>query len=116
MPSIDTYLHSLPSDYQKELQRIRKLIHVTVPDVTETFSYAMPAFTYHKKPLMYFAAFKNHLSIFPTSLPIESLKDELAAYKVSKGTIQFTLEKPLPDSLIKKLLQIRIAAIDKGDR
>ena len=115
MSQTDAYLDSLPVQNKIVLQHIRDVIHDSVPNVDETFSYDMPAFTYQGKPLIYFAAFKDHLSIFPTAFPIEALKDELVNYKVSKGTIQFTLDNPLSDKLIKKLLKIRIQAIEKGN-
>jgi len=76
----------------------------------------MPAFTYEGKPLIYFAAFKDHLSVFPTAFPIEALKNKLASYTVSKGTIKFTLDNPLSDELIEKLLESRISEIKKGNQ
>jgi uncharacterized protein YdhG (YjbR/CyaY superfamily) len=72
----------------------------------------MPAFKYKKRPLVYYAAFKNHLSLFPTSGPTETLKSKLTGYKVSKGTIQFTTENPLPDTLIKEIILARKSEID----
>jgi uncharacterized protein YdhG (YjbR/CyaY superfamily) len=114
MSHIDIYLNALSPENKAALQHIRALIHKLVPDAEETFSYDMPAFTYQGKPLIYFAAFKDHLSVFPTAFPIEALKDELASYTVSKGTIQFTLDHPLPDDLIEKLLKARLSTIEKG--
>jgi uncharacterized protein YdhG (YjbR/CyaY superfamily) len=116
MSNIDNYLNDLSEDNKKELQRIRELIHGFVPEAEEAFSYDMPAFTYEGKPLIYFAAFKDHLSVFPTAFPIEALKDRLASYTVSKGTIKFTLDNPLSDELIEKLLESRISEIKKGDQ
>jgi len=114
MSHIDIYLNALSPENKAALQHIRALIHTLVPEAEETFSYDMPAFTYQGKPLIYFAAFKDHLSVFPTSFPIDALKDELTSYTVSKGTIQFTLDHPLPDDLIEKLLKARLSAIEKG--
>jgi uncharacterized protein YdhG (YjbR/CyaY superfamily) len=116
MSNIDNYLNSLSIENKKALQYIRDLIHGLVPEAEEAFSYDMPAFTYEGKPLIYFAAFKDHLSVFPTSFPIEELKGDLSAYTVSKGTIQFTLDNPLSDTIIKKLLSTRISEIKKGDQ
>jgi hypothetical protein len=116
MSNIDNYLNDLSEDNKKELQRIRELIHGFVPEAEEAFSYDMPAFTYEGKPLIYFAAFKDHLSVFPTAFPIEALKDRLASYTVSKGTIKFTLDNPLSDELIEKLLESRISEIKKGNQ
>jgi len=116
MSNIDNYLNDLTPENKKELQRIRELIHRLVPEVEEAFSYDMPAFTYEGKPLIYFAAFKDHLSVFPTAFPIEALKDKLTSYTVSKGTIKFTLDNPLSDELIEKLLESRISEIKKGNQ
>jgi len=116
MSNIDNYLNDLTPENKKELQRIRELIHSLVPEAEESFSYDMPAFTYEGKPLIYFAAFKDHLSVFPTAFPIEALKNKLASYTVSKGTIKFTLDNPLSDELIEKLLESRISEIKKGNQ
>jgi uncharacterized protein YdhG (YjbR/CyaY superfamily) len=114
MSRIDTYLKALSPENRAVLQHIRELVHKHVPDAGETFSYNMPAMTYQGKPLIYYAAFRDHLSIFPTSFPIEALQDQLKPYKVSKGTIQFTVNNPLPDTLIHTLLSTRIDEIEKG--
>ena len=116
MSHIDIYLNALSPENKAALQHIRALIHKLVPDAEETFSYDMPSFTYQGKPLIYFAAFKDHLSVFPTAFPIDALKDELTSYTVSKGTIKFTLDNPLSDELIEKLLEARISQIKKGNQ
>ena len=73
----------------------------------------MPGFKYNGKYLVAFSIFKDHLSLFPTSGPIESLKDKLADFKTSKGGIQFTPQKPIPESLIKEILLTRVAEIQQ---
>jgi uncharacterized protein YdhG (YjbR/CyaY superfamily) len=113
MSVIDDYLSNVPEPHKSELERIRQIVKQVVPEAQETISYGMPAFKYKNKPLIYFAAFKNHMSIFPTSGPTEELKDKLKSYKTSKGTIQFTVDKPLPESLITDILLIRQAIISK---
>ena len=112
MNDVDTYLATVPEPQKTELERIRDIVRAAVPDAEESISYMMPAFKYKKKPLLYYAAFKHHMSIFPTSGPTEVLKTKLTDYKVSKGTIQFTLEKPLPSILLKEILQTRVAEIN----
>jgi uncharacterized protein YdhG (YjbR/CyaY superfamily) len=71
----------------------------------------MPGFKYKKKYLLTFAVFKDHMSIFPGSAPIEELKDKLGNYKLSRGTIQFTSESPLPDSLLEEIVLICLGTI-----
>jgi len=77
-------------------------------DASDTISYRIPAFK-HKKVLVWYAAFLDHCSLFPTSAVIEEFKDELKGYSTSKGSIHFPLDKPLPTALIKKLVKTRVA-------
>ncbi len=111
MSPVDTYLASLAEPERAELERIRQIIHQTVPGVEEVISYGMPGFKYNGHILVWFAAFKDHMSLFPTGGPIKTLKDKLKHYKVSKGTIQFTLDNPLPEPLIKEILHQRLDEI-----
>lgn len=94
-----------------ELQRIRKLIRSHVPDVTEQISYGMPAFKYNGKYLIAYWAFKNHLSLFPGAEALAAFADELGDHATSKGTVQFTLDDPISDELIRKIIDLRVAAI-----
>lgn len=112
MSVINKYLAGLPELQRAELQRIRAIVLKNIPDATEAISYGMPAFKYKNKYLVGYCAFKNHLSIFPGAHPIEVLGTELSAYKTAKGTVQFTLEKPLPEALIMKIVTIRRDDID----
>ena len=116
MSVIDDYLANIQPAQKVALEHVRFVIKQTVPDAEETIGYGMPAFKYKNKPLMYFAAFTNHMSIFPTAGPAEALKDKLAGFTTSKGTVQFTLEKPLPDELITELLRLRTATIDDSSK
>lgn len=112
MNEVDTYLNNVPTDKRQVLSHIRKTVKELVPDAVESISYMMPAFKYKNKPLVYYAAFKNHMSIFPTPWPAEQFKEELKAFAVSKGTVQFTLERPLPDELLHKIILARKTQID----
>lgn len=113
MKEVDEYLANVAPDERKELERIRAIVREFVPDAVESVSYAMPTFKYNGKPLVYYAAFKNHLSFFPTPEPTEQLQDRLKSYKVSKGTIQFTLDHTLPKDLIQQILAVRLQTIQK---
>lgn len=110
--NIDDYLQQQNESERTELQRVRELIQQTVPAAEEAISYGMPTFKYKGKPLMHFAAFKDHLSIFPTSEPIAELQDKLKEFATGKGTLQYTIQKPIPNELIQDLLHIRVLAID----
>ena len=92
---------------------MRALIRSAVPkDATEVISYRMPAFR-QKKIIVWYAAFSGHCSLFPTAAVIKKYTDELAGYKISKGTIQFPLDKPLPIALIRRLVKARVAEIQE---
>ena len=81
------------------------------PETTEVLSYRIPAFKY-KGVLVWYAAFSNHCSLFPTNAVIEAFKDELKNYTIAKGTIQFPVNKPLPAALVKRMVKMRLAQID----
>ncbi len=110
--TIDAYLAGVPEPARTTLLRVRKAIRDAAPkDATETISYRMPAFKY-RKILVWFAAFEDHCSLFPGASVIASLADDLKRYSISKGTIRFPLDKPLPTSLIQKLVKARLAEIE----
>lgn len=115
MKQVEEYLENTSPEKRKELQRIRSIVREMVPEAVESISYGMPAFKYKNRPLVYYGAFKTHMSIFPTAGPAAALKDELSSYRISKGTIQFTNENPLPEELIKKIIQIRLDDISKNN-
>ena len=108
MSEIDTYLQTVTPEQKEALEHIRTLIHEVIPDAEETMGYGMPTFKFKGKNVVHFAAFKDHMSLFPSSEPIETLKDQLADFKTSKGTIQFTLAKPIPDNLVKDLVTVSL--------
>lgn len=105
--TIDEYIDSFPAGVQKHLKKLRAVIKEAAPGAEEKISYRMPAFTY-KGNLIYFAAFKNHLGLYPTPSGIEAFQAELAAYKKAKGSVQFPLDEPLPWDLIKRIVKYRV--------
>ena len=108
--SVDDYIGCFPEEIREKLEKIRQTIKDAAPGAEEVISYRMPAFKL-KKVLVYFAAFKDHIGFFPTARPIEVFKDKLTAYKTSKGTIRFPIDKPLPLTLIKKIVKFRVKEI-----
>jgi uncharacterized protein YdhG (YjbR/CyaY superfamily) len=107
--NIDEYLDDLPDKKVRiMLENLRKSIRSVAPHADEVISYSMPGFKYHGS-LVYFAAFKNHCSFFPgNSSLIAKMETELKPYRTAKGTIQFTVDEPLPASLVKKIVRARI--------
>jgi uncharacterized protein YdhG (YjbR/CyaY superfamily) len=109
--SVDNYFETLENGQRFELERIRTIVTQVVPEAKEVISYGMPGFKYKNKYLVSYGAFKNHLSLFPGPKPVAELKNKLKNYITSKGTIQFSVDKPLPESLIKEILAIRVLDI-----
>jgi uncharacterized protein YdhG (YjbR/CyaY superfamily) len=109
-PNVDEYLAGVPEPARSTLRKIRAMIRSVVPaEATEAISYGIPIFKY-KGPLIGFAAFSKHCSLFPmnSSLTAE-FKDELKDFLTSKGTIRFAVNKPMSAALVKKLVKARIA-------
>jgi uncharacterized protein YdhG (YjbR/CyaY superfamily) len=107
--SVDGYLAALPDDQRAALQKLRQTIRGAAPEASEKISYQMPAFYDRGRFLVSFAAFKDHLSLFPASYAVmEQLGDELAPYFSGKGTLRFTPKKPIPAGLVKKIVKARL--------
>ena len=110
--TVDQYLARVQEPARSTLNRIRAAIRSAAPsEATEVISYGMPAFR-HKEVLVWFAAFSDHCSVFPTAAIIEEFKSALKGYTISKGTIQFPADKPLPAALVKKMVKARVAQIE----
>jgi uncharacterized protein YdhG (YjbR/CyaY superfamily) len=114
--NVDAYLAGVPEPARSFLSKMRAAIRSVVPpEATETISYRIPAFK-HKRVLVWFAAFANHCSLFPTASVIEAFRDELKGFSTSKGTVHFPLDKPVPTALIKKLVKARVAQSESSKR
>jgi uncharacterized protein YdhG (YjbR/CyaY superfamily) len=110
---VEQYLDRVPEPAQTSLRKLRAMIKASAPKETvERFSYGLPAFHY-KGALVAYAAFKNHCSFFPMQASlIDQMKEELSAYRTSKGTLQFSPDKPLPATLVRKMVKARAAEND----
>lgn len=107
--TVEQYLSRVPEPARTTLNRVRAVIRSVAPrEATEGISYGIPTFKY-KGTLASFAAFSGHCSLFPGAGPTVEFKDELKRFQTSKGTIRFALDKPLPATLLKKLIKARIA-------
>jgi len=107
--SVAEYLAGVPEPARTTLNKIRALVRSAMPrDATEVISYGIPAFK-HKGVLLWYAAFFSHCSLFPGSSVIKAFKNELKDFQISKGTIQFPVDKPLRATLVKKMVKARIA-------
>ena len=103
--TIDEYIGLFAEDVGGKLQTLRQVIREEIPDAEETISYKIPTFKRQGSYVVYFAAYKNYISLYPTSPAIEKLKG-VSKYKKGQGTLQFPLDQPLPLRLIRKVLQL----------
>ena len=117
MDPIDNYIGSFPEDTQEILRKIRLLIKETAPDADEAISYGMPAYKFNKRPLVYFAGYKNHIGFYATPSGHIEFKKELSIYPQGKGSVQFPLSKPIPYDLIERIVKFRLEeTIKKGKK
>ncbi|MCF8342109.1 MAG: DUF1801 domain-containing protein [Chitinophagaceae bacterium] len=101
--TIDEYISQQPMVKQEGLKRLREIIKNALPTATETISYQMPAFK-TEKVIVWFAAYKNHYGFYPYPKTIVAFENQLTGYKTSKGAIQFPIDEPLPEDLIRKMI------------
>jgi len=106
--TIDEYIAQFPEDVQRILVKIMAVIKESAPGAVEKISYQMPSF-YLKGNLIWFGAHQHHIGFYPTGVGVEAFKEELSAYKMSKGAVQFPLDEPIPYELISKIVKFRVA-------
>jgi len=105
---IDAYISDFPESTQKLLQEVRSIVKQAAPVAAEVISYGMPAFR-QDGMLVYFAAFKNHIGFYPIPSGIAAFKEDLSAFKCTKGSVHFPLDKPLPAELITRIVTFRLS-------
>lgn len=110
--NIDEYIALFPEEIQVILAKIRQIIKENAPEASEKISYQMPTFFLNGN-LIHFAAFKNHIGLYPTPSGIDAFKEELSKYKGAKGSVQFPLDQPIPYDLIKRIVLYRVAESTK---
>jgi uncharacterized protein YdhG (YjbR/CyaY superfamily) len=105
--TIDAYVATCSPDVRSILQQIRQVIHETIPGLGETMSYGMPTFTLNGKYLVYIAAHKKHIGLYPAPTGVEEFQEAVARYGGGKGTLKFPLDQPMPFDLIRRVVQFR---------
>lgn len=105
--SIDEYIASFPDEVAAILRRVRTTIREAAPEAEEAIRYRIPTFVGHGN-IVHFAAFPRHLGFYPTPSGIDAFREELGAYELSKGTVRFPLEQPIPFDLIARITRLRV--------
>src|SRR5581483_8114181 len=110
--SVDDYIAAQPEAVRPKLEQVREAIRRAVPDAVEGIGYRIPGYKLHGKPMLYFAGFKEHCSLFAASGTFfAALEDELTGYEMRKGTVHFPLTKAIPVKLISRIARLRAAGI-----
>lgn len=113
--TIAQYIAAFPPETRSKLKQMHSAVHASAPNATLGLKWGMPSYS-HKRILVNFAGFKQHIGFYPTPNAIEQFAKELSKYKTGKGSIQFPLDKPLPITLIKKITKYRVAEEEQGKK
>jgi uncharacterized protein YdhG (YjbR/CyaY superfamily) len=115
--SVDEYIALQPETVQGVLERVRSTIRKVLPEAEEVISYKIPAYKVHGSPLLYFAGWSQHYSLYPaTDRVIAAFKEELAPYEVNKSTIRFPFSQPIPVELIARIAKFRAKEVPEGKK
>ena len=106
--TIDQYIAAFPPEVQALLEQLRMTIREAAPDAQERISYGMPTFTLNGRYLIYFAAYKKHIGLYPAPIGVAEFHEAMSLYGAGKGTMKFPLDQPLPLELIRKVVQFRL--------
>jgi len=106
--NVNEYIANVPKEVQLLVEQIRKTILENALEAEESISYGMPAYKLYKKPLVYFAAYENHIGFYATPSGHDAFSTELSQYKQGKGSVQFPVNEPLPIELIKRIVLFRV--------
>jgi uncharacterized protein YdhG (YjbR/CyaY superfamily) len=112
LTTIDEYLADANPDQRRTLNKLRAIVRAAAPEAQECISYGIPAFRLNGRPLVFFAAWTNHCSLYPgNSVILKHFRDDLKDFEIRKGTIRFLPNRPLPIALVKKLVKARVADV-----
>jgi uncharacterized protein YdhG (YjbR/CyaY superfamily) len=117
MTSVDDYIAAQPDASRRVLERVRRTIRAALPGADETISYGIPAYKLHGHTVLYFASWRHHYSLYPSSLQlVKTFKNELASYELRKGTIRIPLDDPAPAALVGRIAKFRASEVAASAR
>lgn len=111
---IEKYISGFPENIQTLLYSVRETVLLSAPGAEEALAYGIPTFKVHGKNLVHFGGFAKHIGFYPTPSGIKKFRSELAKYETAKGSVKFPVNKPLPITLIRKIVKYRLAEVEKG--
>ncbi len=114
--AIDEYISGFPPETRRVLRQLRAVIRSAAPEATETISYGIPTFDLHGKHLVHFGGFARHVGFYPTPSGTEEFQQALAGYKSGKGSVQFRLDEPLPEDLVREIVAFRVREVEDEAR
>ena len=115
--TVAAYIAGFPTPVRSVLKRVRSILRKAIPAAEETISYQIPAYKLHGRPVLYFAAWKEHYSLYPSNTRlVAAFKDELSRYELAKGTIRFPLSEPVPARLIERLAKFRAKEVMEAEK
>jgi uncharacterized protein YdhG (YjbR/CyaY superfamily) len=106
--NVDEYISAFPENTREILEKVRTTIRKAAPDAEESIAYGMPAYKLFKRPLVYFAGFRNHIGFYATPTGHSEFSEELSEYKQGKGSVQFPIDDPMPLDLISRITKFRV--------
>lgn len=113
--TVPDYIKTFPKEIQVILEKLRALVLKNAPDAAENISYGMPAYKTHGKPLVYFAAFKNHIGFYATPTGHAEFAEQLSKYKQGKGSVQFPFDA-VPFDLVEKMVVFRVSENERKSK
>ena len=114
--SVDDYIRGCPPEVQRVLKELRRVIREVAPDAEESISYRIPTYKIGNKPLVYFAGFQHHVSVYPFSERSEAPLPGLAPYRSGRGTLKFPLAQRVPLPLVKQFVKLRLKELKEASK
>jgi uncharacterized protein YdhG (YjbR/CyaY superfamily) len=109
---VRAYIAALPPETRKRVKQLRQAIRAAAPRATDAFSYGIPAFRYQDEPLLWYAGWRKHASIYPLTSAMKRVHaKELESYQISQGTLRLPLAEPIPVGLVKRLVKTRLSEL-----